>query len=109
MWKQKKQSEQNNNIEFNTLRNYTTLYLTYRLLYCKGHIQMTSNHSNVNVETKRQSKQNNNIEFNRFRYYTTLYHTYLLLHCKAHIQMTMYHSNVNVETKNRVNKMTTLN
>ena len=52
MWKQKKQSEQINNIELNRLRNYTTLYLTYQLLYCKGHIQIASNHSNVNVETK---------------------------------------------------------
>ena len=31
---------------------YTALYHTYQLLYCKGHIQITSNHSNVNVETK---------------------------------------------------------
>ena len=51
MQKQIKQSKQNNNIEFNTLRNYTTLYHTYVLLYCKGHIQITSNHSNINVKT----------------------------------------------------------
>ena len=50
----KQLSKQNDNIEFNTLRNYTTLYHTYLLLYCKGHIQMTSNHSNVIVETKKQ-------------------------------------------------------
>ena len=38
--------------KLNILRNYTTLYNTYKLLYCKGHIQITSNHSNVNVETR---------------------------------------------------------
>ena len=48
---EKQQSKQNDNIEFNRLRNYTTLYHTYPLLYCNGHIQITSNHSNVNVET----------------------------------------------------------
>ena len=42
----KQLSKQNDNIEFNTLRNYTTLYHTYPLLYCKEHIQITSNHSN---------------------------------------------------------------
>ena len=42
MWKQKnQQSKQNDNFELNTLRNYTTLYHTYQLLYCKGHIKMT--------------------------------------------------------------------
>ena len=100
MWKQKKQSKQNDNIKFNTLRNYTTLYHTYPLLYCKEHIEMTSNHSIVNVKTKKQqSKQNDNIKFNKLRNYTTLYHTYLLLYCKEHIEMTSNHSNVNVETK----------
>ena len=29
-----------------------TLYHTYRLLYCKGYIQITSNDSIINVETK---------------------------------------------------------
>ena len=42
MWKQKnQQSKQNDNFESNTFRNYTTLYHTYQLLYCKGHIKMT--------------------------------------------------------------------
>ena len=27
-----------------------TLYLTYELIYCKGHIQMTSNYSTIDVE-----------------------------------------------------------
>ena len=39
-------------IKFNTLTNYTTLYQTYQLLYCKRHIEIISNHSNVNMETK---------------------------------------------------------
>ena len=37
---------------FNTLRIYITIYHTYQVLYCKGHIQMTSNKSIINVETK---------------------------------------------------------
>ena len=36
------------------LEIYATLYHTYNLLYCKGHIQMTSNHSNINVEIEKQ-------------------------------------------------------
>ena len=39
-------------ITFNTLRVYITTYHTYQLLYCKGHIQMISNDSIINVETK---------------------------------------------------------
>ena len=54
MWKQKKQrSKQNDNIEFNTLTNYTTLYHTYLLLYCKGNIQVTNIYSKVNAETEK--------------------------------------------------------
>ena len=30
---------------------YVTIYHTYPLLYYKGHIQITSNGSNINVET----------------------------------------------------------
>ena len=56
MWKQEKKhwSKQNDNIEFNTLRYHATLYHTYHLLYCKGHIEIISNHSNVNMETEKQ-------------------------------------------------------
>ena len=32
--------------------HYITIYHTYLLLYCKGHIQMISNDSIINVETK---------------------------------------------------------
>ena len=51
-------SKQNDNIKFNTLTNYTTLYHTYRLLHCKRHIQLTSNHSNINVEINKNHKVN---------------------------------------------------
>ena len=54
MWKQKKNNKVNKmtRLKFKTHRNYTAIYHTYSLLYCKGHIQMTNNHSNVNMETK---------------------------------------------------------
>ena len=45
------------NIELNTITNCTTLYHTYHLLYYKGHIQITYNHTNINVERKQYSKQ----------------------------------------------------
>ena len=43
---------QNNNNTFNIRGTHTTLYQNYILLYCKGHIQMTSKNSNINVKTK---------------------------------------------------------
>ena len=89
---------------------YTTLYQTYQLLYCKGHIQITNNHSNVNIETKNNRENKMTIKFNTLRNYTILYQTYQLLYCKRHIEIISNHSNVNMETKNnRVNKMTTFN
>ena len=54
--KEKTMSEQNDNFELNILRNYTTLYHTYQLLYCKEHIQIKSNHSNENLETEKTIK-----------------------------------------------------
>ena len=39
-------------IAFNIFRIYIAICHTYPLLYCKGHIQMTSNASNINVEIK---------------------------------------------------------
>ena len=47
---EKKYSKQNEIFAFNTHRFYTTLYHTYILLQCKEHIQITSNHSKINVE-----------------------------------------------------------
>ena len=40
----------NNKIAFNTYRIYATIYYTYLLLYCKGHIQIISNESTTNVK-----------------------------------------------------------
>ena len=48
----KNNRQKNNNIQFKTLRIHTTLYHTYLLLYYKQNIQMTSNHININMETK---------------------------------------------------------
>ena len=57
MWKQKKQqSKYNDNIKFKSLRIILHLYHTYLLLYCKEHIQIMNNHSNVNVETEKTTK-----------------------------------------------------
>ena len=39
-------------LDLNTLRIYTTLYHTYRLLYSKGHIENASNYSIMNMEEK---------------------------------------------------------
>ena len=53
--KTKKQySEQNDEIAFSIFRIYITIYHTYLLLYCKGHIQIRSNDSNINVKTKKK-------------------------------------------------------
>ena len=39
-------------IVFNTLRIYITIYHTYPLLHCNGHIQMMIHDSITNVKTK---------------------------------------------------------
>ena len=52
MWKQKQQSEQNDKIAFITIKIYITIYHTYSLLYCKGHIQIINSDNTINVETK---------------------------------------------------------
>ena len=52
MWKQKNREKKNYKIAFNTLGIYITICHTYPLLYHKGHIQMRSNDSNINVEIK---------------------------------------------------------
>ena len=52
MWKKKQQSKQNDNFAFNTHTFYTTLNDTYHLLQCKEHMQITSNHSTINVGKK---------------------------------------------------------
>ena len=45
---------------WNMFRIYTTLYHTYQLLYCKGHIQITSSHSIINNGNK-----NNRVKWKR--------------------------------------------
>ena len=52
MEKTKHLSRQNHNNTFNIFRIHITLYQNYILLYCKGHIYMTTNSSNINVQTK---------------------------------------------------------
>ena len=39
---------------FNTHRIYITLYHTHMLLYCEGHIQMTSNDSTIKSGDKKK-------------------------------------------------------
>ena len=66
------------NITFSILRVYTTLYLTYQLLYCTGHIQMTSNYSTVEVQAEEIKYKNVNTSIYILRIYTALYYTYQL-------------------------------
>ena len=54
-----------NKIAYNTLRIYITIYHTYILLYCKEHIQITSNDSIINVLTK--NSRVNKIAYNTLR------------------------------------------
>ena len=42
-------------MKFNALTNYTTLYHTCKLLHRKRHIQLTSNHSNINLEINKNN------------------------------------------------------
>ena len=73
MQKMKKQQiKQNEKIEFKTLRNYTTIYHTYQLLYFKGHIQLISNHSNVNVEREKNNIVNKMTSLNSTHLVITL-------------------------------------
>ena len=78
----------NFNITFNTLRTYVTLYLTYWLLNCRGHIQMTRNYSTIDVEKGNNRVKNVNVTFNTLKSYITIYHTHKLLNYEGHIHMT---------------------
>ena len=40
------------NIDLHTITNCTTLYHTYFLLYYKGHIHITYNHTSIKAQTK---------------------------------------------------------
>ena len=100
---------------------YITIHHTYQLLYCKGHIQMRSKDSTINVKRKKQqseendnichllhcitkseNEENDKIAFNTLRIYITIYHIYLLLYCTGHIQMRSNDSTINVETKKTI-------
>ena len=65
------------------LRISTTLYHTYQLLYCTGHIQMTSNYSTIDVKKENNKVRNVKVTFNVLTISTTLYYIYLLLYCKG--------------------------
>ena len=52
-------------------------------LYCKGHIRMTNNHSNVNVETEKNNRVNkmatlNSIHLKIILHYITLTNYYIV-------------------------------
>ena len=46
------------NVTFYILKIYTTLYHTYQLLYCKGHIYMRSNYSTIEEEADENEYKN---------------------------------------------------
>ena len=54
------------------------LYHTYKLLYCTGHIQMTSNYSAIEKECEEIGCKNENITFYILMISTTSYHAYKL-------------------------------
>ena len=39
-------------MDLSTLKIYTIFHYTYKLLYCKGHVQITSNNSIINMKRK---------------------------------------------------------
>ena len=53
----KEQSKQNDNVALKKLRNYITLYHTYRLLRFKEQIQMRKNRSSKNIENKQTNNR----------------------------------------------------
>ena len=71
MWKEKKKQNRVNEMKTSPSIHVEFIlhYITYILLQCKEHIQITSNHSTINVETK-----NNTVKttFNTCRIYITL-------------------------------------
>ena len=87
-------------IELHTVTNCTTLNHTYCLLYFKGHIQITYNHTHHKGRNKNNTVNKVvNIELHTITNCTILYHTYWLLYYKGHIQITYNHTTIKVETK----------
>ena len=62
---------QNVNFAFSMLWISTTSYHTYQLLYCTGQIQMTSNHSTIEVEAEEIEYKN---ERSHFIYFAFIIH-----------------------------------
>ena len=76
-------------ITFNTSRIYIKLYHTCQLLYCKGHIQMSSNDSIINVVTKNYIMNKMTKLYSIHSEFTLqACHTYHLLYFNGHIEMT---------------------
>ena len=68
------------NIALYILMISTTLYLSYRLLYWIGHIQMTSNYTTIEVEgeeIKYKNEMSNSIYFAFILHYITLTNYYI--------------------------------
>ena len=84
-----------------------TLYDTYKPLFCKENIQMTSYYNTINVQTKK-SKQNDNSALNK------LYYNYCItLTCYYIVKVTFRWQVIIAppmwkQTNNEVNKMTTV-
>ena len=88
------------NIELHIITNCNTLYHTYPLLYYKGHIQLTYNHTTIKVENKTNTVNKAiNIELYKIPNCTTLCHTYHLLYYKGHIQITHNQTTIKVHIK----------
>ena len=67
----------------NSIQVYTILYHTYKLLHRKRHIQLTSNHSNVNVKINKNNRVNkmiilNSIHLQIILHYITLTNYYIV-------------------------------
>ena len=55
-----KKENTNNSIIYTKCRGYITLYNTYRLWYCKWHIEMIINHIIINMGAKYKKENTNN-------------------------------------------------
>ena len=71
----------NVNITFYIIRISTTLYHTYQLLHCTGHIQMTTKYSTIEVEaeqTEYKNETSHSIYFEFILHYITLTKYYIV-------------------------------
>ena len=94
---------------YNCIKIQTIFYHTYWLLFCKGHIEITSNDSTISVETKNnrinKMKTLHSIHLEFILYYIMLTFFYIAKDTQSHIQITSNDSTINVETKtNKHNK-----